>query len=63
MPLDQLPGEQPLFGYEDDARACRVCGCREHSACPDPRSPSGTCWWVEWDLCSACEAEEVDPLS
>lgn len=28
---------------------CRVCGCTETRACP------GRCWWVEPDLCSACQ--------
>lgn len=42
-----------------DKRACRVCGCTDDAACIDDRSPSGTCWWVEWHLCSACEAKEV----
>lgn len=31
-----------------DDRACRVCGCTEDKACV------GGCWWVEYDLCSAC---------
>ena len=38
----------------DDVVSCRVCGCTEEQACTDPRSPFGTCWWVEPDLCSAC---------
>ncbi len=29
-------------------RVCRVCGCTDDRAC------RGGCWWVEWDLCSAC---------
>lgn len=34
-------------------RACRVCGCTEHSACVDENK--GNCWWVAPDLCSHCE--------
>lgn len=37
--------------------SCRVCGCTELdcSACV---ARTGTpCWWVEVDLCSACERE------
>jgi hypothetical protein len=30
-------------------RACRKCGCTDARACP------GGCWWVEYDLCSACD--------
>jgi hypothetical protein len=33
--------------------SCRVCGCTDYQACP-----SG-CWWVEFDLCSACASEPV----
>lgn len=29
-------------------RVCRVCGCTDERACP------GGCWWIQWDLCSAC---------
>jgi hypothetical protein len=35
-------------------RRCRVCGCTELNAC---LTADGPCWWVEWDLCSACEGE------
>lgn len=31
-----------------DTRSCRECGCTEHNACNPP------CWWIEYDLCSAC---------
>jgi hypothetical protein len=31
-------------------RHCRVCGCTETTACHPP-----PCWWVENDLCSACQ--------
>ena len=40
------------------ARACRVCGCTETSACT---TPSGPCRWAEPDLCSACLANEPIP--
>jgi hypothetical protein len=29
-------------------RKCKVCGCTQNNACP------GGCYWVEDDLCSAC---------
>lgn len=32
--------------------ACRLCGCTETTAC---LTEAGPCWWVEPDLCSACE--------
>lgn len=34
-------------------RTCRVCGCTWDNACP------GGCYWVEFDLCSACEGKEL----
>lgn len=34
--------------------ACRECGCTDEQACFPP------CWWVEPDLCSACEAKAAD---
>lgn len=34
-------------------RHCRVCGCNDFHACPQG------CFWVEQDLCSACQENEV----
>jgi hypothetical protein len=43
-------GQQGLFNVPDEAlRVCRVCGCSEFNAC------WAGCYWVEKDLCSACE--------
>jgi len=36
------------MAVEFGARTCRVCGCTEDNAC------IGGCFWVEYDLCSAC---------
>lgn len=38
-------------------RQCRVCGCSNTFGCETG------CWWVDWDLCSACEhtPEAADP--
>lgn len=36
------------------ARQCRVCGCTEDDAC------EGGCAWVEEDLCSECDVDELD---
>ena len=33
-------------------QVCRECGCTDERACP------GGCWWVEADLCSACQMKE-----
>lgn len=33
-------------------RTCRLCGCTETTAC---EMPDGGGWWVEPDLCSACQ--------
>ncbi|MCK9435726.1 MAG: hypothetical protein M0Q12_00795 [Synergistaceae bacterium] len=35
-----------------DTPTCRVCGCTDNHAC------EGGCYWVEEDLCSACEGKE-----
>jgi hypothetical protein len=35
---------------------CKICLCTEDHACPDP--DTGTCFWVESDLCSACANPE-----
>ena len=34
-----------------DIRHCFACGCSELHACP---TVNGPCYWVAWDLCSAC---------
>lgn len=34
-------------------RKCRVCGCDDFHACP------GGCYWVEDDLCSACNIDNT----
>ena len=36
-------------------RACRSCGCTDDRAC------EGGCWWVEKDLCSACQLRGEAP--
>ena len=33
------------------AQTCRGCGCTDDNACP------GGCFWVEDDLCSACDPD------
>lgn len=35
-----------------DEMICRVCGCTDYDACEHP--VTGTCSWVEVDLCSTC---------
>jgi len=43
-------GKKPKALAEDDPRRkCRVCGCTWTTPC------TGGCYWVEDDLCSACE--------
>lgn len=46
-------------------RSCRVCGCTDGDACDD--EDTGSCWWVEHDLCSSCRgkdtADAVDGLA
>ena len=38
-----------VFNIAD--RKCAGCGCTEQKAC------SGGCEWVDWDLCTACNAK------
>lgn len=40
-----------------DARVCRVCGCTDDAACVG--EDGIPCHWVEWDLCSQCEAVDA----
>ncbi|HVW97533.1 MAG TPA: hypothetical protein VHA56_16285 [Mucilaginibacter sp.] len=35
---------------------CRRCGCTQSDACYDELT--GSCWWVQEDLCSACATKE-----
>ncbi|MDB5447604.1 MAG: hypothetical protein JWQ97_2921 [Phenylobacterium sp.] len=44
-------GQAVAWNMAAQRRTCRVCGCWEMEAC------DGGCWWVEDDLCSACEPE------
>ncbi len=46
--LEGLVEDALMIVYDLDGRRCRVCGCTEDAACP------GGCFWVEYDLCSAC---------
>lgn len=45
-----------LSGAKFKPGTCRVCLCTQNHACPDPET--GTCWWVQEDLCSACASPE-----
>ena len=42
-----------MFGIEPK---CRECGCTRDNPC------EGGCYWVEFDLCSKCSAEEQQKL-
>jgi len=47
--VDETELEAIIRDCERDSKArCRVCGCTDDHACP------GGCYWVEPDLCSAC---------
>jgi hypothetical protein len=55
----KFPGDSELEKEFAAARerACRVCGCTQGNAC------RGGCWWVEFDLCSACVETKVKAAS
>jgi hypothetical protein len=42
--------------YRCVQHTCRVCGCSQYDPCEDG------CWWIEKDLCSACEGEPAAPM-
>ena len=39
------------------ARSCRVCGCTDLDCSGCVQRTGMPCWWIEPDLCSACERE------
>lgn len=43
--VQNITGDWP----PEEPRRCRRCGCTDDQAC------EGGCWWVEPDLCSACQ--------
>lgn len=36
-------------------RQCRVCGCTDDDCASCLERTGQPCWWVEADLCSACD--------
>lgn len=43
------------------ARACRQCGCTDMDCSGCVERTGEACFWVEWDLCSACVAGVPGP--
>jgi hypothetical protein len=41
------------------AGTCRVCSCTDQDCSPCIERTGGRCWWVEADLCSACEPDPI----
>jgi hypothetical protein len=46
-------------GHEWPPRSCRRCGCTDDNACGISEGEILGCYWVEWDLCSACAPARV----
>jgi len=42
-------------------RACRVCGCTEDNCIQCIKKTGMPCYWVEYDLCSACTQSKKRP--
>jgi hypothetical protein len=40
--------DEALADLRGEVRKCRVCGCTQVKGCP------GGCYWIAWNLCSAC---------
>lgn len=36
-------------------RACRICGCTDDNCRQCIEKTGAACYWIEYDLCSACE--------
>lgn len=53
-PRDQFT-DMYLYSGDPLPRHCRVCGCSDFRAC---WTESGPCYWIEYDLCSACATED-----
>lgn len=45
---------------EIEVRTCRKCGCTDNDCRQCIEKTGQACYWVEWDLCSACEEGEVE---
>jgi hypothetical protein len=39
---------------------CRVCGCTDEDCSDCVKRTGAPCWWVEADLCSACQAAPAE---
>ncbi len=61
--LEKVLQEEGVLDEEDirkirtdspETRQCRVCGCIDTEACADPHHGGEPCYWVGYDLCSAC---------
>ncbi len=46
--------EEPIDG-KSKLRACRVCGCTDDDCSVCVQKTGTPCYWVEGDLCSACQ--------
>jgi hypothetical protein len=53
-------GRRLGFAQARGERACRICGCTEPDACPDPTH--GGCAWAGQDLCTACAPYQEKPV-
>ena len=47
-------------GETENVRHCRVCGCTDDDCSQCIERTGEPCYWVEWDLCSACATETAE---
>ncbi len=44
----------PASADRTPARKCRECGCCDEDCSRCIKRTGHPCWWIEFDLCSAC---------
>ena len=48
---------------QNEERRCRVCGCTEYDCSQCVAKTGSPCYWVEYDLCSACAPLGTEPFA
>jgi hypothetical protein len=59
--FDPRRAEKGLAQEDKSKRTCRVCGCSDMDCRQCIEKTGQPCYWVEADLCSACEPVQQKP--